>query len=200
MLFLALVGCAASDPKTGESAVLDAAAPATGSTGCDYDILEVDPDLWSGTLDLGIAIGILGEPWVETLRWDGRGTETELTIRAGEPTRFRYVSSGNPECGEFALLDLTVTLQTADGALDESFDANLRYDGGTALRLERWIAYDQLVGAWEPNVLDPDRHTAADVEVVADLGGDGSSGELALYALRADGETEAWDVARWPAP
>lgn len=194
---MALIGCA-------ETASLEAdsfeAAPAAGSaTGCDYAAQDVGPEFSSGTLDVGQALSALGTR-EETLVWDGRGEQATLWLTADDPTSYRYVSSDNPDCGDFLLVDLTVTLVTDDGHLDEVFEASLRHDGGPVLRLERWIALDQLVGDWDPSQLDPAKHTAADVEVVANLSSGGSSGELALYATRVDGGTDAWDVARWPAP
>lgn len=107
------------------------------------------------------------------------------------------IRSEGADCPTALLIDATVALVTEDGRLDEQFDATLRHEAGIVW-LERWVAIDQLSGTWDPRELDGKLHTAADVEIVATLGLDGSAGELALYAQREDGEVDGWDVARWP--
>ena len=180
---------------------LDAAAPYTGAVyTCDYVHSDVGDDFELDGLSAAEALAAVAGDRVHDFKWDARGEVTTVQVWTENPERLRHVWSSDPDCPAYMLMDLTVGLHTDDGRLDEIVDATVRYEGSPTVRLERWVALDQLVGSWVPLELDGSSHTAADIEIVANLSAGDSSGEIALYAERKNGESDAWDVARWPAP
>lgn len=197
-LFL-LVGCAADSagPTLAERDGGLASAPII--TGCDYEQRFVDADYAHEQLSAPDALGILEVVQLGLLRWDATGAQTVLQLSVSEVGDLREIRALDAACPDSLLLDGTVSLTTEDGRLDEQFDATFRQDQVGVLHLERWVAMDQLSGSWDPRELDAEVHTAADLEIVASLATDTSSGQLALYAQRDDGGVDGWDVARWPA-
>lgn len=200
MLALLLVGCAAEPVSNQAVDRVDTAPEATDLlTGCDYQTAAVDADYSEGALDVEATLDALQGPWAEALQWTGRNEETTVQLEVLDVGLIQLAMAMDPSCEPQLLLETEIALWTDDGRLDEVVGSIVRHTGDGAVRLQRWVAFDQLAGDWSPAEVDPEIHTAVDVEITADLASAGSTGVIALHALRGDGETDSWTVAFWPA-
>ncbi len=208
LIFAVLGGCA--EPSLNEGSDLahregDAAGSYTpGSVGCSYDYAAVDADYVGDKTDGGlvaaVAIDAMTGPHAHVLQWDASLATTGVTLELASPHAITLVSSSDSDCEPKLDLESMLSIATDDGALDELLPVTIQYTGEDFVRLNTWIAFDQLEGFWEPEQLRDQSWDSVDVEFMANIGRTGSAGEIALYAESASRGGHAWDSARWPAP
>lgn len=203
-LSLLLAGCAPeSNLESADTGSRDgevAATPVFDTESCTWSYQEGEVD---GILpsEVQAALAASAGPRDGTLEWLTTGERTAVTFELGEVTGYRIGTPvSGPACAAHVLVDLTLTLSTADGLLDEVLAVTVRGEGAR-VTLAHWLPLDALTGAWDPAGDEDSAWDSIDVEVAADIMAEESSGAITLYAVRTtEGRQDVSEipVASWP--